>query len=249
MREQTHNTDMSDEPDRQDLEDRVEQLEATIAKMLPSRRDALKLGGAALVGGAAMSGSASAGTQQAGTIGTANNPVDVESEDITNADTIKTQNLLPESVGNGYRFAGAYNGNDPDTRLTAALSAASNGDTIFLENDSYSGRTITDRVALIGTLSSFSGTDFTGDLILDNTNIDVSNIDFKENKVIVNNGFSKISEIVRADVEVNSRTVLVVDSFQVNVTFASGTNKGLADSLIDNSSVTDNGNNIIGDVG
>jgi len=85
---------MSDEPDRQELEDRIDELESTISKMLPGRRDALKLGGAALVGGAAMSGSASAGTQQAGTIGTANNPVDVESEDINNADTVTTQDLV-----------------------------------------------------------------------------------------------------------------------------------------------------------
>jgi len=101
MTEQTHNTDMSDEPDRQDLEDRVDQLESTISKMLPSRRDALKLGGAALVGGAAMSGSASAGTQQAGTIGTANDPVDVESEDINNADTVTTQDLVVNGTATG----------------------------------------------------------------------------------------------------------------------------------------------------
>jgi len=92
MAEQTHNTDMSDEPHRQDLEDRVEQLEATIAKMLPSRRDALKLGGAALVGGAAMSGSASAGTSQAGTIGTAGSPVDLNAEDIE-ADTVSVSTV------------------------------------------------------------------------------------------------------------------------------------------------------------
>jgi len=77
---------MSDEPDRQDLEDRVDQLESTISKMLPSRRDALKLGGAALVGGAAMSGAASAqpGDQdgEAGVIGTDNSPVDIEASDI-----------------------------------------------------------------------------------------------------------------------------------------------------------------------
>jgi len=89
---------MSDEPDRQDLEDRVEQLESTIDKMLPGRRDALKLGGAALLGGAAMSGNASAGTQQAGTIGTANDPVDVESEDINNADTVTTATLNAENA-------------------------------------------------------------------------------------------------------------------------------------------------------
>jgi len=106
MAEQTHNTDMSDEPDRQDLEDRVEQLESTISKMLPSRRDALKLGGAALVGGAAMSGSASAGTQQAGTIGTATDPVDLESEDINNADTVTTQDLVVNGTATG-AFGGA----------------------------------------------------------------------------------------------------------------------------------------------
>jgi len=77
---------MSDEPDRQDLEDRVDQLESTISKMLPSRRDAMKLGGAALVGGAAMSGAASAqpGDKdgEAGVIGTDNSPVDIEASDI-----------------------------------------------------------------------------------------------------------------------------------------------------------------------
>jgi len=77
---------MSDEADRQDLEQRVDQLESTISKMLPSRRDALKLGGAALVGGAAMSGAASAqpGDQdgEAGVIGTDNSPVDIEASDI-----------------------------------------------------------------------------------------------------------------------------------------------------------------------
>jgi len=97
---------MSDEPDRQDLEDRVDQLESTISKMLPSRRDALKLGGAALVGGAAMSGSASAGTQQAGTIGTSGSPVDVESEDINNADTVTTQDLVVNGTATG-PFGGA----------------------------------------------------------------------------------------------------------------------------------------------
>jgi len=79
---------MTDEPDRQELEDRIEELEATIKKMLPGRRDALKLGGAALVGGAAMSGTASAGTDSVGTIGTSNDPVDVVLEDASGVDTI-----------------------------------------------------------------------------------------------------------------------------------------------------------------
>jgi len=83
---------MTDDKTRQ-LENRIDELEETIQKMMPSRRDALKMGGAALVGGAAMSGTASAGTNQVGTIGSASQPVDLESEDINNADTITTDTL------------------------------------------------------------------------------------------------------------------------------------------------------------
>jgi len=75
----------------QQLEDRIDELEATIKKMLPSRRDALKLGGAAVIGGAAMSGSASAGTSSTGTI---TGPVDIQAEDISQVDTINGDNIV-----------------------------------------------------------------------------------------------------------------------------------------------------------
>jgi len=91
---------MTDDKTRQ-LENRIETLESTIEKMMPSRRDALKMGGAALVGGAAMSGTASAGTNQVGTIGSASQPVDVESEDINNADTVTTQDLVVNGTATG----------------------------------------------------------------------------------------------------------------------------------------------------
>jgi len=106
MAEQTHNRDMSDEADRQELEDRIDELERTIAKMLPGRRDALKLGGAALLGGAAMSGTASAGTSSTGTIGTANDPVDVVLEDATGVDTINGDNIV--TVLDGTNETGDY---------------------------------------------------------------------------------------------------------------------------------------------
>jgi len=83
---------MTDEKTQQ-LENRIDKLESTIKKMMPSRRDTLKMGGAALVGGAAMSGTASAGTSQVGTIGSQSSPVDLESEDINNADTVTTDTL------------------------------------------------------------------------------------------------------------------------------------------------------------
>jgi len=92
---------MDDEPKVQHLENRIDSLESTIEKMMPSRRDALKMGGAALVGGAAMSGTASAGTNQVGTIGSQASPVDLESEDINNADTVTTENLVVNNTATG----------------------------------------------------------------------------------------------------------------------------------------------------
>jgi len=92
---------MTDEKTRQ-LENRIDKLESTIEKMMPSRRDALKMGGAALIGGAAMSGTASAGTNQVGTIGDkdASPPqlVDLHSEDINNADTVTTDTLNAQGI-------------------------------------------------------------------------------------------------------------------------------------------------------
>jgi len=88
---------MTDEPDTAELENRIDTLESKIEKMMPSRRDALKMGGAALVGGAAMSGTASAGSNEVGTIGdkdaTPPKLVDLHSEDINNADTVTTDTL------------------------------------------------------------------------------------------------------------------------------------------------------------
>jgi len=101
---------MTDEPDRQELEDRIDELEQTIGKMLPSRRDALKFGGAALLGGAAMSGTASAGTSSTGTIGTSGAPVDVVLEDATGVDTISGTSIditdLNSLSGSGVSVSG-----------------------------------------------------------------------------------------------------------------------------------------------
>jgi len=86
----------------QRLEDRIDELEATVRKMLPSRRDALKLGGAAAVGAAAFSGNASAGSSQVGTIGDASNLVDVHAEDLFDVDTINGDNLVTSGETTDY---------------------------------------------------------------------------------------------------------------------------------------------------
>jgi len=98
---------MTDEKTQQ-LENRIETLEATIAKMLPGRRDALKMGGAALAGGSLMAGAASADTDddQKGTIGGPGQEVDLVSEDIENSNQITTQDLVVNGTVTG-PFGGA----------------------------------------------------------------------------------------------------------------------------------------------
>jgi len=80
------------------LQDRVDELEATVSKMLPSRRDALKLGAAGAVGAVGMAGSASAqNSGQTGTIGTDSDRVDVNAEDI-DAVSVNTGSLSVAST-------------------------------------------------------------------------------------------------------------------------------------------------------
>jgi len=81
------------------LQDRVDELEATVSKMLPSRRDALKLGAAGAVGAVGMAGSASAqNSGQTGTIGTDSDRVDVNAEDI-DAVSVNTGELSLGTAG------------------------------------------------------------------------------------------------------------------------------------------------------
>jgi len=84
------------------LETRIDELEETIRQLLPSRRDALKLGGAAVIGATAMSGTASAGSSQVGTIGDGSNLVDVHAEDLFNVDTINGDNLVTSGESTDY---------------------------------------------------------------------------------------------------------------------------------------------------
>jgi len=60
-----------------------------------------------LAGGSLMAGTASAGTNQVGTIGSASQPVDIESEDINNADTVTTQDLVVNGTATGPFGGGA----------------------------------------------------------------------------------------------------------------------------------------------
>jgi len=73
------------EPTKSELHERVEQLESTVEKMMPSRRDALKLGAAGIAGAAGLSAtsqSAAASTGSAGQIGDSSNRPDIFADDV-----------------------------------------------------------------------------------------------------------------------------------------------------------------------
>jgi len=69
----------TDEPSKAELHDRVRKLESTVEKLMPSRRDALRMGAAGIAGAAglgAASQTADASTGSAGTIGSSSDRPD-----------------------------------------------------------------------------------------------------------------------------------------------------------------------------
>jgi len=89
-------TDNTDEPSKAELHDRVRKLESTVEKLMPSRRDALKLGAAGIAGAAGLSATtqpADAATGSAGQIGDVNNRPDVF------ADTVDANNVAGARQG------------------------------------------------------------------------------------------------------------------------------------------------------
>jgi len=241
---------MSDQtpPERiAELEDRIEQLEATIRKMLPGRRDALKLGGAAALGAAAFSGTASAGSSQVGTIGSSSDRVDINAEDIDVSDTINTQTIQPRNIGNGYHYAAAFDGADPDARLANAITGSNISDTIILEKEQYSTNTISARRVFQGIRTGTFGTSFvsnvtfnetvclkgitfTGDLILNQNQSYVHDCNpFFASTVELNGDQIHYVNNRGGDVVVNANACVVA-----NNTFAGVTDNGSANAIGNN---------------
>jgi hypothetical protein len=170
------NTDTTDEPSKAELHERVEQLESTVEKLMPSRRDALRMGVAGLAGAAGLGAAtqpADASTGSAGTIGSNSDRPDLIADDVG-----------PRSIADDYLYAGEFSGGGADARLDNALSAASKGTTIYLENATYtSNHTIaSNSVSLIGGGSRSNGSvirnatfDFTGNAgLIQNVGADTS---------------------------------------------------------------------------
>jgi len=79
------NTDNTDEPSKAELHDRVRKLESTVEKLMPSRRDALRMGAAGLAGMGGLSATtqtAEASTGSAGTIGSTSDRPDLFADQV-----------------------------------------------------------------------------------------------------------------------------------------------------------------------
>ena len=179
----------------------------------------------------------------------------VVTSDVNNTNTTTTA-LEAESLVNDRIYAGAYAGSDPDARLDNALSDSSGGETIYLEAGQYtSDRTISIPVTIVGTSQFVDGTDVTDDSTwtLDDRGIRLTNLLWRGEKIICDSQDCTIdSSIVNSDVEVeadgfrfygNRNTTSSTES----ITFSTDTEAGIVDST-SNFSVTDNGNNTVGDI-
>jgi hypothetical protein len=167
---------------------------------------------------------------------------------------VDAESVSAEMVGSERYYAGAFDGTDADARLDAALSAASNGDIIYLENTGYSAdRTISTEVRLVGTDAAYSNSGINGGWTLDTQNIGLEYIRGNNGSLTVNEGNcswtdSGVSSSFDS-IQVNGNNFRFVNNTSfTTLAFASGASGGVVDSIAGNHSTTDNdGRNTLGD--
>jgi len=97
----------TDEPSKAELHDRVKQLESTVEKLMPSRRDALRMGAAGLAGAVglgAASQTAEASTGSAGTIGSSGSRPDLLADRVSISEVAtKSHQTSDQTIPSGTR--------------------------------------------------------------------------------------------------------------------------------------------------
>jgi hypothetical protein len=247
----TNTNTNTDEPSKAELHERVQQLESTVAKMMPSRRDALRMGAVGIAGAAGLGAAtqpADASTGSAGTIGSTSDRPDLLADDVG-----------PRSIASDYLYAGEFSGSDPDARLDNAIADASGGDVIYLENDSYNDSiAIPKTVALkgIGGLGfdppgTFLSTGATWTLQGRGASVSGINLNGSSATLIADADEIRFTHIVgteNTDIEIRTDGCIVSVCREVEVTLTSSSSNCIVDTISE-LTVTDNGsNNVIGDV-
>jgi hypothetical protein len=161
------------------------------------------------------------------------------------SNNISTESIKPRFLAEDYLYAGGFSGSDPDARLGNCLANASFGDTVMLENDAYNqDRTIDKRICFIGTRMQ-------GGTLIDanftcNSKVTVEKVALL-GTITLNSIISSVRGISRGNIQINADRCLITQCDNTSVTFASGTARGIVDSC-SIVSVTDNGNNTVGDI-
>jgi hypothetical protein len=114
--------------------------------------------------------------------------------DVDNAST-KTDTLEAGEVTNGPIYTGGKNGSDADDRLTTALSDASDGDQIILENANYSeDRTITTPVTFSGLSTEYGSYQISGVWTIDVNYVTIENAYIGKSTTVTLNGICKVKD-------------------------------------------------------
>ena len=156
-------------------------------------------------------------------------------------------------VNGEYHWASSFDGSTHEDRLSNAISAADDGDLIFLETQEYEeDRSINKRVTLAGTTW---GPGSAGDL--PRTKPDTDWTMTERGSAIV--GFNVAGDITIGDgcliqnsslfetVTVTGDDAAILNCRRGSVVFESDTSNGIVDSCI-RTDVTDNGDNLVGDI-
>jgi hypothetical protein len=182
------------------------------------------------------------------------NVSDINSDNITNSGTVSSESVDAQFLAEDYLFAGNFAGNNPDSRLSSCLSASQGGETIYLEEAEYqSDFTVSKGVKVIGSSAAVgSGTIFTNSMTvnLDSRGTHLSDIRLNgTNNVNINSSEVQLQRILANGdtVTVDGNVAFISLCRSINLTFTSNSAAGIVDSC-SQVTVTDNGNNTVGDI-
>lgn len=161
-------------------------------------------------------------------------------------DQLHAPALASPDLNGDYLYAGAFDGADADARLSNAVAELERGQTLYLEDaGGYGTHTIdVDRVKVVHSGRGSDGAAFT-DLTFASSR---GHLEAVRGTITITGTASSATHIYNADsVTVDADLVILSNLFSGEVTFASGTSGGLIDSSVA-TTVTDNGDNNVGDV-
>jgi len=178
--------------------------------------------------------------------------VDMNGGNVSGVGTLTADSVNTEELTNHYLYAGAFDGASPDDRLSNALSAASKGEVIHLENATYTtDLTVSKRVSLVGT-SAALGSDTTIDASFTfDDRVTIRRITLSGSASITLNG--RYSSIINAaggvgwSLTVDGDNVRCIGLVIAELTFTSNARNGIVDASTA-VTVTDNGSNTVGDI-